>query len=337
MERVCKQCHKIFYKPKNIGLPEFKTRQYCSLPCAKIASRKNICLTCPYCHKTLILNNKKKKNIYCSKECYWNARGGKTLTKICIICNKTFYRFKSSVAKGNYCSPSCAGKRFIPTIKICEICQKEFRADPGDIKRRFCTAECRNKHWSTERRQPDVNKLCARCGKKFTSRYKWRRIKCCSIACSKYLSGKNAGIARHNNPKYIFEHQLAIQRRKLYDKHKGHLRRTITRQSDITVEFLQQLWESTNICILCNEMMENHTNYPLGRHLDHIIPIKHTHPTIPKGTHTQNNVRYIHAVCNERRKRDLSDIPENFQKNFMAKLEGGYLFSPQVGLFSTET
>ena len=79
-------------------------------------------------------------------------------------------------------------------------------------------------------------------------------------------------------------------------------------ETDITPEFLQSLWDSTNICEECGGVMEDHCQYPLGRHLDHIKPLH------AGGTHTQNNVRYIHAICNIHRK-------ENSPKKFWAASE----------------
>lgn len=73
-------------------------------------------------------------------------------------------------------------------------------------------------------------------------------------------------------------------------------RKTAAKDSDVTTEFLLDLWDSTKTCVICDETLG------VDRHLDHILPI------CIGGTHSKNNVRYIHAVCNMSRPRDGSDI-----------------------------
>ena len=96
------------------------------------------------------------------------------------------------------------------------------------------------------------------------------------------------------------------QRRALYKKslrgklsliHSGNKRRSREKESDFDSSWLLELYEKTKICSICNQALSE------SRHLDHIKPL------CLGGTHTMDNVRYVHPVCNLRRPRDGSDIP----------------------------
>ena len=73
--------------------------------------------------------------------------------------------------------------------------------------------------------------------------------------------------------------------------------------TDITVEWLNNLFVKSTHCELCNcEMDNNGSAYPNGKQLDHILPL------IVGGTHMKNNVRFICFKCNVSRPNDGSDI-----------------------------
>jgi hypothetical protein len=81
----------------------------------------------------------------------------------------------------------------------------------------------------------------------------------------------------------------------------SHKYRSKLKNSDITTKWLRLLWNKTTHCELCGMPLQNHSRYPDGKHLDHIIPIGMS------GSHTKNNVRYICASCNLSRPKDGSD------------------------------
>lgn len=76
----------------------------------------------------------------------------------------------------------------------------------------------------------------------------------------------------------------------------SHLRRQLQRETDITAEWLVSLRRKTKYCGICLLLLEGHA------HLDHIIPLN------VGGTHTRENVRYVHCHCNMRRPKDGSDL-----------------------------
>lgn len=79
-------------------------------------------------------------------------------------------------------------------------------------------------------------------------------------------------------------------------------RRITLKFTDIDVKWLNQLFEKTTHCELCNDKLDdNGTKYPNGKQLDHITPLA------VGGAHTKNNVRFICYKCNVRRPRDGRD------------------------------
>jgi 5-methylcytosine-specific restriction endonuclease McrA len=76
-------------------------------------------------------------------------------------------------------------------------------------------------------------------------------------------------------------------------------RRSSQRDTDITTEFLLELWDKTDECAVCKRHLG------LDRSLDHILPL------IIGGKHYRDNVRYIHSRCNSGRPKDGSDIPSS--------------------------
>lgn len=78
-------------------------------------------------------------------------------------------------------------------------------------------------------------------------------------------------------------------------------RKALYSDTDITTEFLRELWDKTTYCCITGIKLENHGQYPNGKHLDHIIPLN------IGGTHTKDNVRYISAFANINRPKNGSD------------------------------
>lgn len=68
--------------------------------------------------------------------------------------------------------------------------------------------------------------------------------------------------------------------------------------TDITAEFLTNLWEETNTCEICGKEL----NDKKKAHLDHTIPLS------VGGEHMTYNVRYVCADCNLTRPKDGRDL-----------------------------
>lgn len=83
-----------------------------------------------------------------------------------------------------------------------------------------------------------------------------------------------------------------------------HKRRAIKKETDITINFLVELKEQTEICSICNKkMLDTSIPYhPDQKQLDHIIPLS------IGGKHIKENVRYVCGSCNNHRPRKGQDL-----------------------------
>jgi group I intron endonuclease len=85
------------------------------------------------------------KTIYCSRKCYHKAKENKFKVK-CFVCEKTFFRFGSSIKKNVFCSQNCyKQKRGFKIKNNCLTCDKEFfiRKSVKKINHgKYCSREC---------------------------------------------------------------------------------------------------------------------------------------------------------------------------------------------------
>lgn len=112
VSKICNHCGKEFFVPNR----RHEEVKFCSIDCKSAAGRVN--LECPVCGVSF---EKKKSEIrgettYCSKECSFRARKGRSLTrknyegdivKECIVCGKKFEVIRSRGDKAKYCSTEC--------------------------------------------------------------------------------------------------------------------------------------------------------------------------------------------------------------------------------------
>jgi hypothetical protein len=91
------------------------------------------------------------------------------------------------------------------------------------------------------------------------------------------------------------------ERAKARQRAKTHLRKAAGRQSDITLEYEQELRRKATRCPLCRVRMTSKPYLPASKELDHIVPLN------VGGTHTVGNVRIACRTCNQARPRDGSD------------------------------
>jgi hypothetical protein len=169
-------------------------------------------------------------------------------------------------------------------IKACLCCNKDFPIQDEKFNRKkFCSDLCRTKHWKRinreyykERRKKEPeragekvihNKKCRECSKMFTTTRKAQVY--CDLDCSrKFRSRKRERERdkriRDNGP---IDHDISIERLMIRDK---------------------------EICHLCDERVDIHSHHNDNYYpsIDHVIPI------IRGGTHTWDNVRLAHRVCN---------------------------------------
>ena len=200
---------------------------------------------------------------------------------------------------GKFCSRPCMWKYWhlhnqgIKISKICPVCKKEFFVSPSQTKKTYCSKGCSYKRVRSGARWAKYYTECQEC----------------------HTTGHPHG--GHGYCKKCWPHTPEGKEwQRIKNQRKPH-RRTHLQNVDISASFLKKLWSDTNICSLCGEMMAEHTNYPEGRHLDHIVPVW------VNGKHEQNNVRYVHAKCNVNREENWNkelalQTPQN--PNFCQKI-----------------
>lgn len=157
-------------------------------------------------------------------------------------------------------------------VKACKHCLKEFRSVNASAK--FCDTKCRSNHnkkryYRRADNKTEHHKVCASCGKEFVTNV--RSYTCCSASCSKRLANYNRDIKR----------RLLVSSGR-YDR-------------DITLERIYE--RDGGVCYLCNKNvdleLDSLDNY-YGS-VDHVIPVAR------KGTHTWDNVKLAHRICNIRK------------------------------------
>jgi len=126
---------------------------------------------------------------------------------------------------------------------------------------------------------------------------------------SKYYKEHRAERLEYKDQYYEKNKEIILKKSKEYERDPRRiLTRSISRakrrsriksfDTDITAEFLTNLWEETHTCEVCGKELIDKKD----AHLDHIIPLN------IGGEHMSYNVRYICAECNMKRPKDGSDL-----------------------------
>ena len=76
----------------------------------------------------------------------------------------------------------------------------------------------------------------------------------------------------------------------------SHLKRLFDRKTDITSDFLKELYEKTEFCIYCGCVLNSDDEGLTSSRLDHIVPLA------KGGKHERANVQFICAICNNKKR-----------------------------------
>jgi len=140
---------------------------------------------CPQCgNKFKTISSSDK--IHCSSKCAGLTRRSGSI-KICEVCKKEYYvRFsKASVRK--YCSRKCADIGRSNKVKlICKNCGIKFIGFPSQKNRKFCSKKCRFEYTKGKKHPryvERINKSCEFCGKKYKVLASQKDSKYCSKEC----------------------------------------------------------------------------------------------------------------------------------------------------------
>lgn len=274
-ERLNTTRDKVRYTLEKAGMQNFKYKRKC----------KN----CGIKYETVVQASK-----FCEERCRneynRNRRGAK---QKCNWCDKEFKSYKIR----KHCSSKCREKerkdtrerkclveRLIKAIdpnrqKRCKGCGKVFYAHAMD--KEYCNDKC----WYIANYKPERhNHVCRECGKHYTDNI--RNSAGCSDRCKRRYKNRVDEINRRNR-----------------------LRKNGKIDWDISVERL--IKRDKGICHICNNKVDkndytiddNHyfiagNNYPS---IDHVIPVS------KGGTHTWDNVKLAHRICNTEKGNDMMD------------------------------
>lgn len=105
----------------------------------------------------------------------------------------------------------------------------------------------------------------------------------------KYLKSYFTSLKESNPEKYNnLKLSIKVLNHQVYAKNK-----TKNKNSDITKDFLIDLFLNTKTCSLCGVVLSDNGKELNGKQFDHIIPI------VNGGMHMRNNIRVICANCNK--------------------------------------
>lgn len=272
---------------KGLTQKEISTKlRMCEKTLRKILKENNIppytkTINCNWCGKTFTTKYRHQNS--CSESCrgkYNKRHRGKK--QKCIRCGTYFVRYKENT----HCSDKCYResqkeskerkmliKRLAKAIdpsrhKKCIGCGIKFFAH--NISREYCSDEC----YRFEQLKK-YNHICKECGRHYTDNIKN------SAGCSEICKRK-----RMNRIREI------TRRKKLRENGKIHW--------NISVERLYK--RDKGICHICNNKVDMNDIYinEEGHHIagDYYPSIDHVIPVSKGGTHTWDNVKLAHRICN---------------------------------------
>lgn len=238
-------------------------------------------------------------------------------SKTCEHCNDDY---KTLSHQSKFCSDSCRGKynkmTTLRTIRTCEHCGKKFK----HYRSKYCSEECRypnrfnllhqirnsrkiyyisctgcNKRFITRHRRKYCNK---KCGDKFNyvyvyvSKAKTHSIKCTECGKHKEVSFKRKKFCSDTCSNKYANRENYLRRERL-KKLNGEV------HWDISIERLMR--RDGRECYLCGGKVDIRDVEIIGDTMIHgnMYPsIDHVIPLAKSGTHTWDNVRLAHRLCN---------------------------------------
>lgn len=233
-------------------------------------------MTCPSCNGNF--DQKTSTQKYCSKRCTDKESQNRTRPPkgpLNLKCEKCGGDFTSIRPNKKWCSDNCSPYKPEVKIRVCKVCNKKYKGTP--MGSRFCGSECAYifNYDRYKKRRNIYNKTCLECGKHYSTT--GAKSKYCTPKCGVKFNQRKAELRR---------------RKRIISNGKVNW--------DISIERLMK--RDKSICYLCKDKCdikdaqtteEGHfvvgPKYPS---VDHVIPIS------KGGTHTWNNVKLAHHICN---------------------------------------
>lgn len=258
---------------------------------------KGVEKSCKGCGETFLVTHRSNihKRIFCTDGCKskynykCRERNTGTYRNECVQCSSEFNTYDKDK---QCCSPECYYDHRIAKsietkkrrnkdrrIKVYKYdCPQCSKSGYSKYKRKFCSRKCKEKERRIRKRKRFIKEntkpvKCIECGHWFSTHIKDKA--CCSNNCRRRLNNR---------------------KKELYKKRRGELIRLNGEvHEDISLERL--IKRDKSICYLCGDKVDiskdtNDNYYPC---------IEHLTPIIKGGTHTWDNVKLAHRICNNRK------------------------------------
>ncbi|HEX6293360.1 MAG TPA: HNH endonuclease [Herpetosiphonaceae bacterium] len=184
----------------------------------------------------------------------------------------------------------------------CHVCRKLARYNttpgflgPGDTK---TCALCKkvkpvDQFWTSKVQRSGFTTRCKECGQAAARDWKRRnkdKIRAYEQANREYLLKLRRDWVERNRSRYLALRRKAAKTPywKAYNRNKQALRRTLSRQGDVTPEKLQALLDSQHRCYYCHKPFTSRRK----KTIDHVIPI------VKGGEHVLSNLVVACQSCN---------------------------------------
>lgn len=245
------------------------------------ANFKGVSRTCKNCERSFIATHNLHLREYCSDDCrvrYFenNYEGNKAQCRNCL----DFFYSRDENRK--HCSHECRKdwnekhgvKRIVSYVVYrfnCKFCKKRC-SGIGRTKRKFCSDKCNDRYRAMKLQEINIlintrSIKCRECGKHFSTHIKDRKY--CSKTCSNRYKWRKADTVRRMMIKNNGRIDYCISLDRLYRRDKG-------------------------LCHICESKvdMNLNSNDNMYGSIDHVMPIA------KGGTHTWDNVKLAHRICN---------------------------------------
>lgn len=255
---------------------------------------KGVEKSCKGCGETFLVTHRSNmhKRVFCTDGCKskynykCRERNVGTYRNECVQCSNSFDTYEKDK---KCCSPECYYDYRIAQsietekrrnkdrrIKVYKYdCPQCSKSGYSKYKRKFCSAMCKKKDYQTRKRERIIKEntrpvKCIECGHWFSTHIRSK------VYCSSYCGRR-----------------LENRKKELYRKRRGELIRLNGEvHEDISLERL--IKRDKSICYLCGDKVDvskdtNDNYYPC---------IEHLTPIIKGGTHTWDNVKLAHRICN---------------------------------------
>lgn len=286
---------------------------------SKYKAKNDKFVMCKVCGKPF---HQKYKREFCSDECKDKNKKERSMSK-CKICGSKIY----GDLKKNYCSDECRKQSKIK-ISNCKVCGSEYIKDTPSV---CCSDKCReinSKNIVSDNNRKTLERLnrnikCKVCDSEFIGR---GNVSFCSDKCRvinkrqkeqiksrrkelkrqlKRIVSKKCPVCgetfKGNGNKYFCSEDCRTLHRKRQKSLSRVSKRFAGREIDKTVTLDSLIKRDNNICYICGSPCDSNdfdiingytvcgNMYPS---IDHVIPAS------KGGTHTWDNVKLAHRICN---------------------------------------